>query len=154
MLEVNEFSWTFPGSWVEMSNSWPFQGPGIQFWFSRPFPEIPDLWEPWMTYPWPTLMPMGIVVISCIRPSVQPSMGLGLCIAYKHGSHRSGISGKGRENQNCIPGPWKGQEFDISTQEPGKVHENSFTSSIASPSVVFWQFCRKSTRHVAKTPGK
>ena len=36
-----------------------------------------------MTYPWPTLMPMGIVVISCIRPSVQPSMGLGLCIAYK-----------------------------------------------------------------------
>ena len=36
-----------------------------------------------MTYPWPTLMPMGIVVISCVRPSVQPSMGLGLCIAYK-----------------------------------------------------------------------
>ena len=36
-----------------------------------------------MTYPWPTLMPMGIVVISCARPSVQPSMGLGLCIAYK-----------------------------------------------------------------------
>ena len=36
-----------------------------------------------MTYPWPTLMPMGIVVISCIRPSVQPSMGLGLCIAHK-----------------------------------------------------------------------
>ena len=35
-----------------------------------------------MTYPWPTLMPMGIVVISCVRPSVQPSMGLGLCIAY------------------------------------------------------------------------
>ena len=34
-------------------------------------------------YPWPTLMPMGIVVISCVRPSVQPSMGLGLCIAYK-----------------------------------------------------------------------
>ena len=34
-----------------------------------------------MTYPWPTLMPMGIVVILCIRPSVQPSMGLGLCIA-------------------------------------------------------------------------
>ena len=33
--------------------------------------------------PWPTLMPMGIVVISCVRPSVQPSMGLGLCIAYK-----------------------------------------------------------------------
>ena len=28
-------------------------------------------------------MPMGIVVISCVRPSVQPSMGLGLCIAYK-----------------------------------------------------------------------
>ena len=26
---------------------------------------------------------MGIVVISCVRPSVQPSMGLGLCIAYK-----------------------------------------------------------------------
>ena len=36
-----------------------------------------------MTYPWPTLMPMGIVVISCIRPSVQPSVGLGLCIADK-----------------------------------------------------------------------
>ena len=36
-----------------------------------------------MTYPWPTLMPMCIVVISCVRPSVQPSMGLGLCIAYK-----------------------------------------------------------------------
>ena len=36
-----------------------------------------------MTYPWPTLMPMGIVVISCVRPYVQPSMGLGLCIAYK-----------------------------------------------------------------------
>ena len=36
-----------------------------------------------MTYPWPTLMPMGIVVISCVHPSVQPSMGLGLCIAYK-----------------------------------------------------------------------
>ena len=36
-----------------------------------------------MTYPWPTLMPMGIVVISCVRPSVQPSMGLGLCIACK-----------------------------------------------------------------------
>ena len=36
-----------------------------------------------MTYPWPTLMPMGIVVISCVRPSVQLSMGLGLCIAYK-----------------------------------------------------------------------
>ena len=36
-----------------------------------------------MTYPWPTLMPMGIVVISCVRLSVQPSMGLGLCIAYK-----------------------------------------------------------------------
>ena len=36
-----------------------------------------------MTYPWPILMPMGIVVISCVRPSVQPSMGLGLCIAYK-----------------------------------------------------------------------
>ena len=36
-----------------------------------------------MTYPLPTLMPMGIVVISCVRPSVQPSMGLGLCIAYK-----------------------------------------------------------------------
>ena len=36
-----------------------------------------------MTYPWPTLMPMGIVVISCVRPSIQPSMGLGLCIAYK-----------------------------------------------------------------------
>ena len=36
-----------------------------------------------MTYPWPTLMLMGIVVISCVRPSVQPSMGLGLCIAYK-----------------------------------------------------------------------
>ena len=36
-----------------------------------------------MTYPWPTLMPMGVVVISCVRPSVQPSMGLGLCIAYK-----------------------------------------------------------------------
>ena len=30
-----------------------------------------------MTYPWPTLMPMGIVVISCVRRSVQPSMGLG-----------------------------------------------------------------------------
>ena len=28
-------------------------------------------------------MPMGIVVISCVRPSVQPSMGLGLCISYK-----------------------------------------------------------------------
>ena len=28
-------------------------------------------------------MPMGIVVISCVRPSVQPSMGLGLCIVYK-----------------------------------------------------------------------
>ena len=28
-------------------------------------------------------MPMGIVVISFIHPSVQPSMGLGLCIAYK-----------------------------------------------------------------------
>ena len=36
-----------------------------------------------MTHPWPTLMPMGIVVISCVRPSVQPSMGLRLCIAYK-----------------------------------------------------------------------
>ena len=36
-----------------------------------------------MTYPWPTLMPMGIVVISCVRLSIQPSMGLGLCIAYK-----------------------------------------------------------------------
>ena len=36
-----------------------------------------------MTYPWPTLMPMGIVVISCVRPSVQPSMGLGLYIAYR-----------------------------------------------------------------------
>ena len=36
-----------------------------------------------MTYPWPTLMLMGIVVISRVRPSVQPSMGLGLCIAYK-----------------------------------------------------------------------
>ena len=39
-----------------------------------------------MTYPWPTLMPMGIVtivVISRVRPSVQPSMGLGLCIADK-----------------------------------------------------------------------
>ena len=28
-------------------------------------------------------MPMGIVVTSCLRPSVQPSMGLGFCIAYK-----------------------------------------------------------------------
>ena len=28
-------------------------------------------------------MPMGIVVFSCVCPSVQPSMGLGLCIAYK-----------------------------------------------------------------------
>ena len=36
-----------------------------------------------MTYPWPTLMSMGIVVISCVRPSVHPFMGLGLCIAYK-----------------------------------------------------------------------
>ena len=36
-----------------------------------------------MTYPWPTLMPMGVVVISCVRLSVQPSMGLGLCTAYK-----------------------------------------------------------------------
>ena len=36
-----------------------------------------------MNYPWPTLMPIGIVVISCVRPSVQPSMGLGLCIAFK-----------------------------------------------------------------------
>ena len=25
-----------------------------------------------MTYPWPTLMPMGIVVISCVRPSNHP----------------------------------------------------------------------------------
>ena len=31
-----------------------------------------------MTYPWPTLMPMGIVVISCVRPSVRPTIhGLG-----------------------------------------------------------------------------
>ena len=29
----------------------------------------------------PTLMPMGIVVISCIRPFVRPSMGLSLSIA-------------------------------------------------------------------------
>ena len=31
-----------------------------------------------MTYPWPTLMPMGIVVISCVRSSVRPTIhGLG-----------------------------------------------------------------------------
>ena len=32
-----------------------------------------------MTYPWPTLMPMGIVVISCVRPSVH-GLGFVYCI--------------------------------------------------------------------------
>ena len=35
-----------------------------------------------MIYPRPTLMLMGIVVISCIHPFVRPSVGFGLSIAF------------------------------------------------------------------------
>ena len=36
-----------------------------------------------MTYPRPTVMPMGIVVISCVRLSIQLSVGLGFGVADK-----------------------------------------------------------------------